>query len=45
MHEDYDLSELVKAWKEYIKEKSSEDYECDPQDDTYRTADTEQCDR
>lgn len=44
--EDYDLSELVKAWKEYIKEKSSEDnYECDPQDDAYRTADMEQCDR
>lgn len=45
--EDYDLSELVKAWKEYIKEKNSEDknYECDPQDDSYRTADLEQCDR
>ena len=46
MQEEYDLSELVKAWKEYIKEKNSKDnYECDPKDDTYRTADVEQCDR
>ena len=45
--EDYDISELVKAWKEYIKEKNSEekDYECDPRDDSYRTPDTKQCDR
>jgi len=45
--EDYDISELVKAWKEYIKEKNTEekDYECDPRDDSYRTPDTKQCDR
>ena len=45
--EDYDISELVKAWKEYIKEKNTEekDYECDPRDNSYRTPDTKQCDR
>ena len=45
--EDYDLSELVKAWKEYIKEKNSEEknYECNPKDDSYRTPDSNQCDR
>lgn len=45
--EDYDLSELVKAWKEYIKEKNFEEknYECNPKDDSYRTPDSNQCDR
>lgn len=44
---DYELSELVKAWKEYIKEKNSEEknYDCVPQDDSYRMPDSKQCDR
>ena len=44
---DYDLSELVKAWKEYIKEKNTEEknYDCNPKDDSYRTPDSNQCDR
>jgi hypothetical protein len=47
--EEYDLSELVKAWKEYIKEKTTQEqlkeYECEPKEDSYRTSDPEQCDK
>ncbi len=56
---DYDLGELVKAWKEYIKERNQGggrgrprrpqlpevEYECPPQDDSYRTPDEKQCDK
>ncbi len=47
---EYDLTELVKAWKEYIKEKSTkevaiEEYECEPREDSYRSPDPGQCDK
>jgi hypothetical protein len=49
--EQYDVSELVKAWKEYIKEKTikatedEENYDCPPQSDSYRIPDAAQCDK
>ncbi len=52
---DYDLSELVRAWKEYIKEKARNqakqvsqqvlNYECPPREESYRIPDKTQCDK
>lgn len=50
---DYNLEELVKAWREYIKERGPEkattpkpiEYECPPREASYRTHDPEQCDK
>lgn len=51
----YDLGELVKAWKDYIKEKSPgpqrapqreiPDYDCPPREESYRNPDDKQCDK
>ncbi len=50
--QNYDLTELVKAWKEYIKEKAEKpklkeivEYECPPRDESYRIPDETQCDK